>query len=572
MATLPGIRAAAGMGARAVSLAQRKAAEADKAKAAEAAKKAKSSAAGPKLAEKAPELEFAEMGKVVTRFPPEPSGYLHIGHAKACLLNHYFARRYNGKLVFRFDDTNPSKESVEFCDSIREDLKTLGVTYDIFSHTSDHFPLMLEKAYQLIRDGKAFADASPREVMSELRAARLPSPYRDQPVEETLRCFAEMQAASEEGQRYCLRAKINYEDPNGALRDPVIYRVNLTPHHRTGTTYKVYPSYDFACPIVDSIEGVTHALRTSEFLDRNPQYWWVCDALGIRKPRIYDFSRLNLQYTVLSKRKLQWFVDTGRVTGWNDPRFPTVRGMRRRGLTVEALTAFVLSQGASRSVNLQSWNALWAANRQVIDPVAPRYTGIGTDTAPVTITVTNAEEATLEVPLHRKNPAVGSKQVHIGPNVVIDAADAGELVEGAKVTLMNWGNILVKSVTKDASGAVTAATAEFLPADKDFAKTAKITWLACPATSRVPLLMRSFGHLTTKPSLDESDNFEDYVNEDTIFESHGFGQAAMTAVKVGDIIQLERRGFYYCDAKEGDTLVLHFIPDGKDRQGQVLGR
>ncbi|CAE6531122.1 unnamed protein product, partial [Rhizoctonia solani] len=270
-------------------------------------------------------LPDAVKGQVITRFPPEPSGYLHIGHAKAAILNQYFARMYEGKLIVRFDDTNPSKERSEFQETILEDLKLLGIEPDILTHTSDYFDKLYEYGVQMIKSGKAYADDTGVEQMREERTNGIASKHRDDPVEENLKRFEEMKSGSTEGARWCIRAKISVDDPNKALRDPVIYRCNTTPHHITGDKWKIYPTYDFACPIVDSIEGVTHALRTNEYRDRNPQYAWMIEALGLRKVIVWDFSRINFIYTLLSKRKLHWFVDEKLVSGWDDPRFPTVR-------------------------------------------------------------------------------------------------------------------------------------------------------------------------------------------------------------------------------------------------------
>lgn len=323
-------------------------------------------------------LEGAEMGKVVTRFPPEPSGYLHIGHAKAALLNQYFARKYQGRFIIRFDDTNPTKENIEFENSILEDLDLLGIhsSDSKITYTSNYFDKCEELAIKMIHEGKAYVDDTDQETMREERNKGAASKCRENSIEENLRRFQEMKKASEEGLKNCLRAKISPDHPNGCMRDPVLYRCNLTPHHRTGSTYKIYPTYDFACPIVDSIEGVTHTLRTNEYHDRIEQYYWIIDALGIRKPFIWEFSRLNFVYTLLSKRKLNWFVNNKLVTGWDDPRFPTVRGILRRGLTVDALKKYILMQGPSTSTVSLEWDKLWAVNKQVIDLVAPRHTAI----------------------------------------------------------------------------------------------------------------------------------------------------------------------------------------------------
>eukprot|EP00727_Mastigamoeba_balamuthi_P001452 m51a1_g11303 putative glutamyl-trna synthetase (935) ;mRNA; f:73748-77188 len=327
--------------------------------------------------------EGADGQTVVTRFPPEPSGYMHIGHIKAALLNDFCAHVKNkGRLIVRFDDTNPAKERPEFYDSILSDLTSVGITPDSISYTSDHFDTLIAKAEQLIREGNGYVDDSPREDVKRGRAEGTESPARSYSVERNLELWDEMKRGTEHGMLCILRGKIDMQSTNRVLRDPSLYRCIASPaHHRTGLKYKVYPLYDFSIPIVDSIEGVTHALRSSEFHDRNALYDWVVDTLHLRKPIIDDFSRLNFAYVLLSKRKLQWFVDHGVVEDWMDPRFPTVRGLLRRGLTVEAMREFVQSQGSSKSLNLMDMDKLWVINKRLIDPAVPRYTGVSAERA-----------------------------------------------------------------------------------------------------------------------------------------------------------------------------------------------
>lgn len=290
------------------------------------------------------DLPDAEVGKVKLRFAPEPSGYLHIGHSKAALLNQYFADRYHGEVIVRFDDTNPAKESNEFVENLLKDIETLGIKYKTVTYTSDYFPELMETAERLIKEGKAYVDDTPREQMQKERMDGIESRSRNNTIEKNMELWKEMIKGSEIGQRCCLRGKLDMQDPNKSLRDPVYYRCNPVPHHRIGSKYKIYPTYDFACPYVDAIEGISHALRSSEYHDRNAQYYRIQEDLGVKKVHIYEFSRLNMVYTLLSKRKLLWFVQNGKVDGWDDPRFPTVQGIVRRGLKIEALIQFILEQ------------------------------------------------------------------------------------------------------------------------------------------------------------------------------------------------------------------------------------
>ncbi|PPR01475.1 hypothetical protein CVT26_015098 [Gymnopilus dilepis] len=511
-------------------------------------------------------LQNAVDGQVVTRFPPEPSGYLHIGHTKAAILNQYFAKMYHGKLIIRFDDTNPTKERSEFEQTILEDLKLLDIQADVVTHTSDHFDTLYDYAIKMIKEGKAYADDTEQQQMRDERFNGIASKHRNDSVEDNLKHFEEMKAGTPEGLRWCIRAKISVDDPNKAMRDPVIYRCNPLPHHRTGDKWKIYPTYDFACPIVDSIEGVTHALRTNEYRDRNAQYYWMIEAAGLRKVHIWDFSRLNFVYTLLSKRKLHWFVDQKLVGGWDDPRFPTVRGIRRRGMTVEALTQFMLSQGPSQAVVSLEWDSIWTLNKKIIDPIAPRHWAVVKDKAvPVKINGGPSSPEVKLLPKHKKNPDVGEKKTVYSSNILVEQEDAASFEDNEEITLMDWGNAIVRSKEVDASGVVTSITMD-LNLEGDFRKTKKkITWLAQP-TADHPLpsvTLVDFDYLITKKKLEENDNVADFVTPVTEFKEFAYADANVLELKPGDIIQFERKGYYIYDNEKNGEREFFKIPDGR---------
>ncbi|XP_011306200.1 bifunctional glutamate/proline--tRNA ligase [Fopius arisanus] len=522
------------------------------------------------------ELPGAEEGKVVVRFPPEASGFLHIGHAKAALLNAYYAETFKGQLIMRFDDTNPAKETVEFEQAILEDLRLLEVKADRFTHSSDYFELMLTYCEKLIKEGKAFVDDTPGETMKELREKRLPSTNRDNPVDKNLELWKEMQKGSKRGQECCVRAKIDYESANGCMRDPTIYRCKPEPHPRTGTKYKVYPTYDFACPIVDAVENVTHTLRTTEYHDRDDQFFWFIEALGLRKPHVWAYSRLNMTNTVLSKRKLTWFVDQGLVDGWDDPRFPTVRGILRRGMTVEGLKQFIISQGSSRSVVFMEWDKIWSINKKVVDPVAVRYTALNEDEL-IPVHVSGAIEGVLTVQNHPKDPSRGTKEVKTGPLVLIERTDAETLTEGQNATFINWGNLMIEAIKKE-NGVITAVNAKLNIDNKDYKNTVKLTWLAAKSPAKevsaeelLNCYAVYFDHIISKPVLGKDDDFKDFVAKDTRKEVKLLGEFELKRVKKGEIIQLQRKGFFRCDVPyksatsfscREQPLILFHIPDG----------
>ncbi|KAK2952806.1 putative Glutamate--tRNA ligase [Blattamonas nauphoetae] len=534
--------------------------------------------------------EECRSGNVVTRFPPEPSGYLHIGHIKAALLQEYYARHSNGKLVLRFDDTNPAKEKKEFEDAIIDDLKSIGFVPDMITYTSDYFPLIYDYGTKMLEMGKAYIDDLPVDIMRENRNQGIDSPSRNLSVEENMKRWEEMHKNTPLGKTYVMRAKINMQATNTTLRDPVLFRSVQQTHPRHGDKFKIYPSYDFACPIVDSLEGVTVAMRTIEYRDRNEQFYWMQDALGLRRVRIRDFARLNFLYTELSKRKLQWFVDSGIAPNWDDPRFPTLQGVMRRGMTIPALRAFVLEQGPSRNITYQEWDKIWAKNRQVIDPICPRYTAIECADA-VTLTITDGPEPYVSVvPRHRKNPATGDKLVQFAKTVLIEQVDGQAMKEGEEVTLMGWGNVIVDTIAKEGDK-VKAITAH-LHLEGDFKKTAlKLTWLAYndPASLHVAKMM-CFDNMLTKAKLEENDTFEEFVNRDSVFGCDCYIEPAAKDGVEGDIVQFERKGYFFLDHplttkakhapasnllpgghKEGQ-MVFHYIPDGRSLLMKIGGK
>ncbi|XP_060548467.1 bifunctional glutamate/proline--tRNA ligase isoform X2 [Pantherophis guttatus] len=526
------------------------------------------------------DLPGTEMGKVIVRFPPEASGYLHIGHAKAALLNQHYQVTFKGKLIMRFDDTNPEKEKEDFEKVILEDVAMLHIKPDQFTYTSDHFEKIMKYAEKLIHEGKAYVDDTPAEQMKTEREQRIESKHRNNSVEKNFQMWEEMKKGTEFGQTCCLRAKIDMNSNNGCMRDPTLYRCKNQPHPRTGNIYNIYPTYDFACPIVDSVEGVTHALRTTEYHDRDEQFYWIIEALGLRKPYIWEYSRLNLNNTVLSKRKLTWFVNEGLVDGWDDPRFPTVRGVLRRGLTVEGLKQFIAAQGSSRSVVNMEWDKIWSFNKKVIDPVAPRFTALLKDEI-VTVNIPEAQEEMKEVAKHPKNAEVGLKPIWYSPKVLIDGADAETLTEGEMVTFINWGNIIITKIHKNLTGKITSMDAKLNLENKDYKKTSKITWLAeTSSASLTPTICVNYEHLITKPVLGKEEDFKQYINRNSKQEELMLGDPCLKDLKKGDIIQLQRRGFYICDqpyepispysCKEAPCILI-YIPDGHTKEMPTSG-
>eukprot|EP01065_Artemidia_motanka_P037368 TRINITY_DN4582_c0_g1_i1.p1 TRINITY_DN4582_c0_g1~~TRINITY_DN4582_c0_g1_i1.p1 ORF type:complete len:857 (+),score=352.38 TRINITY_DN4582_c0_g1_i1:106-2571(+) len=543
---------------------------------------------GPKGAKgKQPEAEVDKMvlnnavqGQVVTRFPPEASGFMHIGHAKAALGNWLLAQKYGGRMIFRFDDTNPEKEKSVFEHAIVEDTRALGVNFTDITFSSDRFEEMLALCTRMIKEGTAYCDDTPVDQMRDERKKRVPSARRGQTVAENMEMWQSMQAGKALGT--VVRAKMDMNADNACLRDPVLYRCNVQPHVRTGDKYKVYPTYDFTCPIVDSLDGVTHALRTSEYNDRNDQYRWICKALKMRCANLEDFARLNMEFTVMSKRKLTMFVDQGKVDSWDDPRMPTVKGLLRRGMTVPALKKFVEHQGMSKATNFQEWGFLWNLNKQVIDPDARRYVAVARDYS-VTATVfghDGVEEC--KRPRHPQRECLGERVYYKTPKVLLEDVDCDLIKEGEEVTLKDWGNAYFRNYKPK------ERTVELhLHLEGDFKKTKwKVTWVPADRES-VPCELREYDHLITskKPPkkqrapTDDADSDDDDDDEpvagqpdplDAVMNPctkdimYACGEEALREVQKGDIIQLERRGFFKCDAVEPHVVLIN-IPDGHDK-------
>ncbi|KAL7421275.1 glutamate--tRNA ligase [Cryptotrichosporon argae] len=514
-------------------------------------------------------LPNAVQGKVVVRFAPEPSGYLHIGHLKAAILNRYLADQYNGKFLLRFDDTNPLKEEGEFEDAIKEDLAMIEVKYDQVVHTSDHFDKIIEHTERLIQQGDAFMDNTDPEIVKEQRRAEVPSKNRDASVDTNLARFRDMLAGTDEGKTWSLRAKIDYKHKNGSMRDPVVFRYVEGSHHITGTKYKAYPMYDLACPIIDHIDGVTHALRANEYFARHEQYQWFLERLGFPKIEIFDFSRIDFVYTVLSKRKLKYLVQNNVVKGWDDPRFPTVRGIRSRGMTVKGLKDYIVGQGASQQQLQLEWDGIWTVNKRVIDPIAPRYWAIADDKA-VKVKVTGRDSEAVEVvvkPLHKKNPDVGDKQMVFASELIMEQDDVQSFDDNEEITVMDWGNAFVTSRERAADGSVSSLELKLHLAG-DFKKTSKkVTWLAAPTAAHplVPVVLVEYDYLITKKRLDEDDALDAVVNPKTEYRTTALASAEVAGLKKWDIIQFERKGFYICQGtKDVDgRLEFGFIPDGR---------
>ena len=507
-------------------------------------------------------------GKVITRFPPEPNGYLHIGHAKAICLDFGIAAENNGRCNLRFDDTNPTKEDTEYVDSIARDIRWLGFDFgDRIYYASDYFEKMYECAVRLIRDGKAYVcDLSPEEwdaYRGDLTTPGRESPGRSRSVEENLDLFARMRAGEFEDGAMVLRARIDMTSPNINMRDPVIYRIRRAHHFRHGDKWCIYPMYDYAHPLEDAFEGVTHSLCTLEFEIHRPLYDWVLDALGYRfpnRPQQTEFSRLNLTYTVMSKRKLLQLVREGYVNGWDDPRMPTLSGMRRRGIPAAAIRRFCRMVGVTKFDGLTDMALLEYCIREELNATAPRFLAV---LDPLKVTIVNYPESGVE-PLDAINnpedPAAGSRKLAFGRELWIERSDFMlepvkgyfRLAPGREVRLRYGYFIRCEEVVTDDAGNVIELKCSFDPATRggsapDGRKVkGTIHWVS--AETAVSARVRLYDRLFTveQPGADGND-FLTQLNPDSLREVEAKVEPALAELSPGTVVQFERNGYYAVD-------------------------
>ena len=502
---------------------------------------------------------------VLTRFPPEPNGYLHIGHAKSICLNFGLAKKYGGKTNIRFDDTNPTKEDVEYVDSIKEDVKWLGFEWANEFYASDYFEQLYEWACLLIRKGLAYVDDQTQE---EIRAGRgtvstpgVNSPYRDRSVEENLMLFRQMREGKfKEGEKV-LRAKIDMAHPNMLFRDPLMYRINYSRHHRTGNKWCIYPMYDFAHGQCDSIEHITHSICTLEFDVHRPLYDWFIEKLEIFPSHQYEFARLNLTYTVMSKRKLVELVRNNYVMGWDDPRMPTICGIRRRGYTPESIRLFAEKVGVAKRDNTIDLSLLEWCVREDLNKRSNRYMAV---LNPVKLVITNWEQGKVEEfesPLNPAEPDGAKRKVPFTGELYIEREDFMEeppkkyfrLKPGGEVRLKYSYIIKCEEVIKDADGNVTEIRCTYDPSSKPGAgewRSVKgtIHWVSIGSARK--LEVRLIDKLFTEPymdSIEEGKDYKDYLNPDSMKIVSAYAEPALMEDNSGIAVQFERVGYFVKD-------------------------
>ena len=508
-------------------------------------------------------------GKVHTRFPPEPNGYLHIGHAKALCIDFGIAEDYGGLTNLRYDDTNPVKEDVEYVDAIKEDIHWLGYDWgDREYYASDYFEPLYEMALQLINKGLAYVDELSAEEMREYRGTLTEpgrnSPWRDRPVEETLDLFKRMRAGEFPDGSKTLRAKIDMASPNINMRDPVMYRILHAAHHRTGTTWCIYPMYDFAHGQSDSLEGITHSMCSLEYENHRPLYDWFLDQLGIFHPQQIEFARLNLTHTVMSKRKLRRLVEEGYVDGWTDPRMPTLAAMRRRGYPAKAIREFIETIGVAKSDSFVEVELLEHIVRDQLNQSAKRRMAV---LNPLKVVLTNYPEGMVEyfdVRDFPQNPeAAGSRQVPFGRELWIERDDFEEvpppkyhrLSPGKEVRLMNAYFITCTEVVKDESGSVIEIHCTYDPQTQggnalDGRKVkGTIHWVSAAHASEAEVRIYDQMFLDEHPEdLPEGESFLDHFNRDSLNVTRGYLEPDLAKAKMGEAYQFVRDGYFALDS------------------------
>ena len=517
--------------------------------------------------------------KIHTRFPPEPNGYLHIGSAKAIWINWSTAKKYGGLFNLRFDDTNPVREDDEYVRSIIEDIRWLGAEPDggIY-YGSDYFDKCYEFAVQLIRSGDAYVcDLTPeqlREYRGTLTEPGRPSPWRERSVEENLRLFTEMREGKYAEGTHTLRAKIDMASPNMNMRDPVIYRIVFAHHHRQGDKWCIYPMYDFAHPIQDALEGITHSLCSFEFENHRPLYEWVIDHIGFaHKPKQREFARLNMTYTVMSKRYLRELVEGGYVSGWDDPRMPTLSGLRRRGFEPAAIMDFLQRAGVAKANSLVDYELLEYCVRSRLGGTATRRIAV---LNPLKLTITNYPDGKVEyftLPNNPEDPAAGTREVAFTNTLYVERDDFMEnppgkffrLKPGGEVRLMGAYLVTCNEVVKDEAGNVTELrctcdleTRNNMPADGRKVR-GTIHWLS--AAHALDGKVRAYDKLFTIPNINdipEDENYLDYLNPDSLIEYTGCKlEPALAEASLSDRFQFVRSGYYCRDLREPE--VFHRI-------------
>jgi glutaminyl-tRNA synthetase len=518
------------------------------------------------------DLRTGKVKEVVTRFPPEPNGYLHIGHAKAIWINFSLGDEFGGRTNLRFDDTNPAKEDTEYVNSIQEDVKWLGYEWEEKHFASNYFEEMYKRAILLIQKGKAYVDDQSADQIRETRGTLTEpgqnSPYRDRSVEDNLKLFEEMRAGKYQNGEKVLRAKIDMASPNINLRDPVIYRISHTAHHNTGDTWCIYPMYSYAHPLEDAIEGVTHSLCSLEFEDQRPLYDWVvaeCEMENV--PHQYEFGRLNLAQTVTSKRKLKLLVDEKHVDGWDDPRMPTISGLRRRGYTPEAIRSFVYETGISKAYGVIDLQVLEHFAREDLKLKAPRTMAV---IDPLKVVITNYPEGQvemLEAENNTENPELGTRQIPFSREIYIEREDFMEnppskyfrLFPGNEVRLKHAYFIKCNDVIKDADGHVTEIHCTYDIETKSGSgftgRKVKGTIHWVEATQAVPAEFRLYEPLINaeEPEVLEEDGSEktflDQLNPNSLEIAHGYVERNMKEAQSQDKFQFFRHGYFSVDPK-----------------------